>query len=135
MLPSGERSGFPADSWDHPADTLRIDEIAALETAMSILDVRLLHGLSIVERDLDAAAERGDRFAVWRKQRHSELECGMDPDALAVSMDDDPGEWLLELAVICTTPDNDRKILKLDDIRKRLVELTLKREETQWRDS
>ena len=86
-------------------------------------------------REQDRAAERGERMTAWRKQRESELECGMDPDALANSMEADPGEWHLELATICTTLDNDRKVLKLDEVRDRLVQMTLDREEAAWTDS
>jgi len=97
-------------------------------------DMRLIYGPSVIELALDKACERNERLAVWRRKRQSELECGMDADAFADSMEADPAEWHQELAALCATQTPDRKLLKLDEIKARLVQLTLYRETADWRD-
>ena len=84
--------------------------------------------------DQDEATRRGQRKQAWRRKRQSELECGEDVEALAVSLDVDPSEWHQEFAALCVTATADRKLLKLEEIKRRLVHVTLDREEAQWVD-
>ena len=91
--------------------------------------------LSAYMERIDRDAERAERKQAWRKKRLSELECGMDVEALAATMDEnDPAEWHLEIASIGVTPDADRKLLKLDEVMRRLIAMTIEREAEQWRD-
>lgn len=101
---------------------------------MNMIDGNTAALSAFMERQ-DRDAERAERKQAWRRKRLSELECGMDVEALAVTIDEnDPAEWHTEIAAVCVTPDADRRLLKLEEIKRRLIDLTIQRESDQWRD-
>lgn len=97
---------------------------------MSALPCRVTGDLARYQRDQDADSLRGERIDAWRNQRRSQLECGNDADALLEAIPEgEEGESLLAYVTAALMPDQDLRLLKIEEITQRIIEDALDFEE------